>query len=202
MGLPPLAGTHNTLDELAPLRQTVVTVAKQATAVAQADVKPFEERLQSKADDLARGALYRVTADLLTQALHVAIDAAFERVGTEPVGMDPDGRLIVATPWSKRSHAVYGLRRHQADLLRQIVVSWQAAHERGQFKVAPVFMRDSISGKWYVNLTYTDVQAAHKAVGRWITPQYVRKVELSLKQSRGATGAQTGQSRTTGKAQV
>ena len=199
-GLPALPGTRNTLDDLAPLRQNVVNLARQASEVARVDVAPFETRLQAKADDLARSGLYVATAELLQTALHRLIEAAYERVGDQPVGMDPDGRLIVTAPWSKRNHTVYGLRRSQADLLRTIITNWQAAHAAGQFKVAPIFIRDDITHKWYVNLAYTDVRAAHQAVGGWLSPQYVRRVELALQQTRTAGKAQPDRNRTAGKA--
>ncbi len=188
-GLPPLPGKGRPYtpppDDLAPLRARVVSVATQATAVAAADITPFETRLQTKADDLARGAMYQVTANLLVTALRRLIDAAFERVGAMPVGMDPDGRLLVAAPWSKRSHARYGMARHQADLLREVVNTWQAAHVAGTFTTPPVFVRDDLTGKWYVNVTtYQTADAGYAALGKWLTPSYVRSVEVAIMQRR------------------
>ncbi len=177
--------------DLQPLQRGIMANVRQVGDVARARPEAFEERLQSRADELSRAALYQSTADLLVTALHRCIDAAFEHVGTLPVGMDPDGRILVVTPWSKRSHHQYGLKRHQCDLLRVIVENWQTAHAAGQFKTAPVFVRDDLSGKWYCNVsTYQTADTAHKALGRWLTPEYVRKVELSVKQSSTKAGTQ------------
>ena len=193
MGLPALPGTRNTLDDLAPLRQTVVNLARQASEVARVDVTAHETRLAMKADALTRGAYYRTSADLLTQALHVAIDAAYEAVDGVIVGCEPSGRVNVALPWSTRSHALYALRRSQADVLRAIVTGWQIEHAAGRYNRAPVFVRCD-AGKWYVNLdAYPDAQTAHRAIGAWLSPSYVRQVEIQLRESAHQTSTNAAQ---------
>ena len=169
--------------DLQPLQRGIVNTVRQVADVANARVEPFEERLAMKADALTRGAYYAATADVLVAALHRCVDATFERVGTLPAGHDPDGRVIVPLPWSKRQCDVYGLRRSQSDMLRHIVETWQAAHAAGQFKTPPIFVKVA-TGKWYVSQHYTDSDAAHRAIGKWLSPVYVRKVEIILKQRR------------------
>ena len=188
-GLPPFRdGQRNGAvmgDELGPLRRTVVELASQAADVAGVRIEAYEARLAAKADALTRAAYYRATSDLLTQALHVAIDACFERVDGVLVGMEPSGRVNAAMPWSKRSHGRYGLRRSQADVLRVIVTAWALEHAAGRYNVAPVFVRDNVEHRWYVNLeAYRTDAAAHGAVGTWITPGYVRNVEIAVRQLR------------------
>ena len=187
-GLPALPGTRNTLDDLAPLRQNVVSLARQASEVARVDVTAHETRLAMKADELTRGAYYRTSADLLTQALHVAIDACYEAVDGVVVGCEPSGRVNATLPWSTRSHALYALRRSQADLLRAIVTGWQHEHAAGRYNRAPVFVFDG--AKWYVNLdAYPTAQAAHGAIGKWLSPAYVRQVEIQLREATHQTSA-------------
>lgn len=179
-------------DNLQPLRHTVITLAKQAGEVARVDIAAHEQRLVMKADELTRGAYYRATADLLTQALHAAIDAAYETVDGVLVGCEPCGRCNAVLPWSKRSHARYALRRSQADLLRMIVNSWQSAHAQGAFKTPPVFLFDGASGKWFVNLdAYQTAETAHEAIGKWLSPAYVRKVELKQRDWARQPGTKT-----------
>ena len=188
-GLPPLRdGRHNhgavTGDDLGPMRNTVVDLARQASDAAGVRIEAFEQRLATRADALTRAAFYTATADLLTQALHVAVDACFERVDGVLVGMEPSGRVNVQLPWSKRSHGLYALRRAQADMLRVIATAWQLEYAAGRFRTAPVFVRDDIEHRWYFNLDgYRTAEAAHAAMG-WITPGYVRNVELAMRQLR------------------
>ena len=170
--------------DLQPLQRGIVNTVRQVADVANARVEPFEERLAMKADALTRGAYYAATADLLQTALHRAIDAAYEAVDGVLVGCEPSGRCNAPLPWSTRSHGLYALRRSQSDVLRLVVTSWQSEHAAGRYDHAPVFVFDGDAGKWYVNLAaYPNATAAHRAIGKWLSPSYVRRVELQLRKT-------------------
>jgi hypothetical protein len=193
-GLPPLPPAKPatrpaqppTGDELQPMRSRVADLARQAGQVATVNIAAYEQSLAAKAEALTRAAYYRASADVLVTALHTCVEGCFECVDGVLVGMEPSGRINVQLPWSKRSHGLYALRRSQADLLRVIVLAWALEYAAGRYERAPVFVRDDREHRWYFNLTaYRTADAAHKGVGAWITPGYVRECELATRQLRG-----------------
>jgi hypothetical protein len=190
LGLPPLPDRHtpqprqpapaDSVDLAGFQRGTLATIS-QAAAAATAKVEAhIQPRLAANAAELTRLAFYTATADLLVVALRQLVAACYQTAGKMPIGMEPDGRVNVVVPWSKASHKMYGLRRHQADLLALVMRAWIVQYENGQYARAPVFV--DRRRRWYVNLAdYPTAASAAAAFDGWITAGYVRAVELSIK---------------------
>ena len=107
-------------------------------------------RFADVAQSLSRAGVAAAHAELCTAALQKVVELAFV-VDTDGryANVDLDGRLLFALPFGKSGHKQWGLRRREAEILRAILVARQTPQ---QGRALPLFVYDSVSRAWYVNV--------------------------------------------------
>ena len=131
-------------------REAEKTLQRSHTALDAAPARHVLPRLADVAEGLSKAGLAAAHAELCTAALQRLAELAYT-IDTDGrlCNMDVDGRLLVPAPFGKAGHQKWGLRRREAEILRAILVARQTPQ---QGRALPLFVYDSVSRAWYVNV--------------------------------------------------
>jgi hypothetical protein len=149
------------------VHQLEQTAARWPMAAA-AQLDTFVKRAVSDAAAVqSRRVLASAQAELCNRALRRFLELLYDETpGGRLANISPDGRVLIAAPWSRRQYAAYGLTDHGGRVLRSIFVRQLAA--------LPSWTRPlHLDGKqWHVNVRkYPDLPAALAWLDRWpVTP--------------------------------
>lgn len=102
--------------------------------------------LRAAADTLSRRNADAAVCELLNEALARLIDLAYERDEGGLCNMDrATGKLLIPLPWGRNGHARWGLRPQEANILREVLFTWQR-------EAQPLLFYDRLRRAWFVNL--------------------------------------------------
>ena len=128
-------------------------------------------RLAEAAQALSAVGLAAAHSELCNAALQHAVRLCYQ-VDTDgrPANIDSvDGRLLFPAPWGSAGHKRWGLRRREADILRE---SLYARMETRQGRPLPLFVFDA--GAWRVNVHDYPTETAAQA--------YVRQASITARE--------------------
>jgi hypothetical protein len=102
--------------------------------------------------------------ELFNEAIARMVDLAFEEDAGGLCNLDSaTGRVLIPLPWGRNGCGRWGLRPQEANILREILFSWQ--HDP-----RPLFQYDKLRRSWFVNLAaYTSQDDA----GVWLARHQV-----------------------------
>lgn len=112
--------------------------------------------------ELANEALCR-----LTELMYIA-DTDGAPVHVDPVSL----RICVPLPWGSAGWRRWGLRAHEATVLRRILLSRQASHKEGQRP--PLFVYDADLRYWTLN---APDYPSHQAAAFWLRGSAIKLAE-------------------------
>ena len=126
--------------------------AKRATAVT---VEAPTPQRYTKALQLAESVSNRLVWIAEREVLlAVMVRFAHDAYEVTPTGrwlnVATDGRITIVAPWAKHSHAKWGMRRSDAELLRLLLVRAQNANTKGG--PAPLVFYAPDRRRWYLNV--------------------------------------------------
>jgi len=115
--------------------------------------------LRAAADTLSRRNADGAICELMNEALARLVDLAYEEDAGGLCNVDAaTGKLLIPLPWGRNGHARWGVRPQEANILREILFTWQRAG-------VPLLFYDRSRRAWFVNRTdYPDRAVA----GSWL----------------------------------
>lgn len=121
-------------------------------------------RLRAAAETLSLANVDGAVCELMNEALTRLTMLAFEQDAGGLCNVDEaTGRLLLPLPWGRNGAARWGLRPSEANILREILFTWQ--------QDAPALLHyDKLRRSWFVNLF--DFGNVHLAK-RWLTKHQV-----------------------------
>lgn len=131
-------------------REAKETLERSHTALDTAPQRHTLPRLADVAESLSRAGLAAAHAELCNAALQQLARLAYQTdTDGKPANVDLDGRLLVPAPFGKAGYKKWGLRRREADVLRQILMARQTPQ---QGRAVPLFTYGEDTRSWYVNV--------------------------------------------------
>ena len=155
------------------------------------DVLPrlhIQPRIAQAAQEFSKVGVAAAHAEALNACLQrtvelcYALDTDGRLCNVDRVG----GRLLFPAAWGKAGAKKWGLRRREADILRACLYRRMAPK---QAQPVPLFLFDSVSRAWHVNLQdYASQDAAHVYVSQWGVSPKEYKQHLERAQQASAAG--------------
>lgn len=104
--------------------------------------------IRQAAEAIGRRNIATTKARTLTTAVLAFVDQLYDR---NEYGawwnIDPaDGRILIACPWGRAGHRLWGLRRGEGDILRMLAMHWQQA-DSTPFVYSPTVRQ------WYLDIS-------------------------------------------------
>jgi hypothetical protein len=102
--------------------------------------------MRQAAEAIGRRNIATTKARTLTAAVLAFVDELYDR---DTAGawwnVDVDGRILIACPWGRAGHRLWGLRRSEGDILRMLAMHWQQAD-------ATPFVYSPTVRQWYLDI--------------------------------------------------
>ena len=173
-------------------RETQDALQRSHTALDAQPGRHTAQRFADVAQALSRAGVAAAHAEVLNAALQRCVELCYQTdTDGRRCNIDIDGRLERPAPWGKAGYKKWGLRRREADILRAILMARQTPQ---QGRPVPLFVYDSASRAWYVNLE--DYRSHAEAMGyvlHYGVTSREYKQALSRLQTAGRTQAEARQ---------
>ena len=123
---------------------------ERSEAIAATSAPTRHTPLRAVAQKLTRRGVMGAKAELANNALVAFVECLFD-VDSDQVysNIDPDGRVLIPSPWGRNGAAQWGLRRTE-----QRALSW-LLRRRCMTSDNPLFVYDGELKNWYVGADYT-----------------------------------------------
>lgn len=127
----------------------VKTVETGKDAILAADPAPYAV-MRAATESLSRAVLFRAHCEVLNEAIMRYVELCYELDSAERwVNIDRTGMVLRPAPWGRLGQRAWGLRRTEANVLRAMMQSHVARHDKGR---EPALFLYGENRRWYVNL--------------------------------------------------